>query len=453
MLLTSRLFPNELINLAGCRHERLDNLSLDDVISFFEATGVKGTRAEIGQAVASYGGHPLSVSLLARAIMHDRRMRGDINAAGRHTVLDKLRGKESHHILEVAYSSVKTDRRNLLSRIAAFRGPMDYEALRVFNPFITEAKFEAALGDLEARGLLLHDPNLERYDLHPIVRQYAYARLENKAGAHRRLREYFQARPVPERVESLADLAPTIELYWHTVGAGRFDAARKLYRDRLSDPLYFRFGAYEREIELLGALFPEGEGQPPRLTSESDQGWTLSALANPYKLSGQPRRAESVLAAALSLAEKLGEKRNLAIGLINLADDQLKLGRMEAAQGGLRRSIELSGIADEFREAVGRQALGRLLAFEGRFSEAEPELKASTRHWQKIDDQPWLCMAEADRALLGLLRGDPKAALEAAREFRRLAEVKSHERNIIRTEWLLGWAYAALDETWTCPQK
>ena len=110
VLLTSRLFPNELTDLAGCHHKRLKDLALDDVVSFFEATGVKGTRAEMAQAVAPYGGHPLSVRLLARAIMYDRRMRGDINAAGRHTVLDKLRGKESHHILEVAYGSVQTDR-------------------------------------------------------------------------------------------------------------------------------------------------------------------------------------------------------------------------------------------------------------------------------------------------------------------------------------------------------
>ncbi len=99
VLLTSRLFPNELTNLAGCRHERLENLASDDVVSFFEATGVKGTRAEIAQAVAPYGGHPLSVSLLARAIVKDQRMRGDIKASGRHTVLDKLKGKQGHDIL------------------------------------------------------------------------------------------------------------------------------------------------------------------------------------------------------------------------------------------------------------------------------------------------------------------------------------------------------------------
>ena len=258
VLLTSRLFPNELADLAGCRHERLENLAPDDVVSFFEATGVKGTRAEIAQTVEPYGGHPLSVSLLARAIVKDRRMKGDIKASGRHTVLDKLKGKQGHDILAVAYDEMSAERRELLSRIAAFRSPMDYEALETVATR-KGAELDVALDELEARGLLLRDPDSERYDLHPIVRQYAYDRLADKVGVHGRLREYFEARPAPERVETVADLAPTIELYWHTVGAGRFDAAFDLFYARLNQRLYYRFGHYDRFIDLLGALFPDGE--------------------------------------------------------------------------------------------------------------------------------------------------------------------------------------------------
>ena len=447
VLLTSRLFPNELTDLAGCRHKRLEDLAPDDVVIFFEATGVEGTRAEIAQAVAPYGGHPLSVSLLARAIVKDRRMKGDIKAAGRHTVLDKLKGKHGHDILAVAYDEMSAERRELLSRIAAFRSPMDYEALKTVAT-LEDAELDAALGEIEARGLLLRDPDGKRYDLHPIVRRYAYDRLTDKAGVHGRLREYFDARPVPERVETLADLAPTIELYWHTVGAGRFDAAFELLRDRLFHALYFRFGAYEKEIELLRPLFPEGEDRLPRLASESGQAWTLNELATCYGLAGQPRRAVPVFEAAADLADKLGSKQNLAIGLGNLAIEQVALGRLEAAERSVRRRIELCGeIEDEFSEAVGHQELGRLLAYEGRFADAQRELDASTRYWEKTDDQQGVCLDEAYRALLRLLRGDPKGAVAAAHESRRLADVESLERDIIQADWLLGWAHTALGET------
>ena len=282
------------------------------------------------------------------------------------------------------------------------------------------------------------------------MRRYAYDRLADKAGVHGRLREYFEARPAPERVETLADLAPTIELYWHTVGAGRLDAAFELLRGRLiPNPLYFRFGAYERVIDLLGALFPEGEEQTPRLTSESAQSWTLNGLANSYSVSGQPGRAVPVFEAAVPLDEKLGNKRDLAIGLGNLAYmAQVPLGRLKAAEGTMRRSIELCReIEDESSEATVHQELGNLLAYEGRFADAERELEVSTTRWKKMDDQQGVCLDEAYRSLLGLLRGDPKAALATARESRRLADIESVEANIVRADWLLGWAHTALGET------
>ena len=454
VLLTSRLFPNELINLAGCRHERLDNLAPDDVVSFFEATGVKGTRAEIAQAVAPYGGHPLSVSLLARAIVKDRRMKGDIRASGRHTVLDKLKGKHGHDILAVAYDEMSAERRELLSRIAAFRSPMDYEALReVARPIGLVGKLlkrslwsDVALDELEARGLLLRDPDGERYDLHPIVRQYAYGRLADKAGVHGRLREYFEARPAPERVETLADLTPTIELYWHTVGAGRLDAAQSLLRDRLiPDPLHFRFGAYQQMTELAVALFPEGEERLPRLTSESAQAWILNSLANSYSLSGQPRRAVPLLEMQIAVRKKQDNKLSVAIGMANMGDDQLKLGRLERAAGVEQRSIELSReIANDEQEAIGHQWLGRLLAYEGRFVEAERQLETA---FQRQGNRQSECVVWAYRALLGLLRDDPKVALAAARECHSIAASRQNQQDRIRAEWLLGWAHTALGET------
>ena len=375
-------------------------------------------------------------------------MKGDIKASGRHTVLGKLKGKHGHDILAVAYDEMSDEHRKLLSRIAAFRSPMDYEAIETVAT-LKGAKLDAALGEIEARGLLLRDPKGDHYDLHPIVRRYAYDRLADKAGVHGHLREYFEARPPPERVETLADLAPTIELYWHTVGAGLFDAARELLNARLiPNPLYYRFGAYERVIELLRALFPEGEDQSPRLTLEGGQGWTLNALANSYSLSGQPRRAVPVFGGAADLADKLGDKGNLARALGNLSHmAQLPLGRLQAAEGSLRRNSELcSEIAHEFGEAVGHQEVGRLLAYEGRFPEAERELETALKSFHSHGMPQSECIVYAYRGLLRLLRHDPKAALGAVRESRRLADVESVEADIIWAEWLLGWVHTTLGE-------
>ncbi len=454
VLMTSRLFPQEMDDLEGCCRKDLTGLSREDAVAYFHARGVKGTRAEIEAACEPYGYLPLALSLLAGVVLGDHRTPGDIKVAAGHPVTAELVGKEEHHILMVAYDELDEGGRELLSRFAAFRSPMDYEALSILNSYEGEEEFDAALDELMERGLLMCEEG--RYDLHPIIRQYAYDRLRDREGVHSQLRDYFDAVPEPEEVESIEDLAPVIELYHHTVGAGRYDEARELYRDRLAKRLYFQFGAYQTCIELLRALFPDGEDKPPRLKSESAQGWTLNELAINYNSIGQLRRAMPLFEASNAISEHRSDEVDVAIGLGNLAKDQTKLGELAAATRSLRRRIELSQeVKNEHNrrlsEATGRQELGRLLGYEARSQEAEDELAASTKQAETTGDQQGLCLNESYRALRALLMGEPQAALEAAhdaiRSWRRSAEeTYPNECDRVRAEWLLGWAHVAIAE-------
>ncbi|NIM06159.1 MAG: hypothetical protein GTN65_11230 [Armatimonadetes bacterium] len=450
VLIISRLFPRELEGLNGCRQEELKKMDPEDGVTFFHLQGVKGTRAEIQDVCEPYGYNPLALRLLAGLIAKDMRSPGDIQVAGRYPVLPELKGKEQHHILQVAYDTLDEDERGLLSRIAAFRSPMTYEAVSIFSTYKSEKEFDAALEELTNRGLLFFDRGQKRFDLHPIVRQYSYERLGDKKGIHTRLRDYFSAKPTPDRdkVQSVEDLNPVIELYHQTVGAGGFDDAAALFRDRLKPPLYFRFGAYHTCIELLRALFPDGEDRPPLLKEESARAWTLNELANSYCLSGQPRRAVRLFEMSNVIDKQKGDA---AIGLGNLAYmAQIPLGELAAAEQNLTRSIELCReIGDEPREAVGHQELGRLLVYQGIFDDASKELDASTRHCRQTNDNQGICIDESWRALRALLMGDAKAALEAARNAlvywkKDAKEDYPVERDFVRAEWLLGAALVAL---------
>jgi hypothetical protein len=264
-LLTSRLCPKELDDVDGCVHKELTEMDKQDAVDFFHRQGVKGNRAEIENACEHFGYHPLSLRLLSGLIIKDPKYMGDIRAWTRHNPLPELKGKkgkEGHNILELAYNSLDSKTQTLISKLSAFRNPMDYESIAIFNEFKTEKHFDQALIELVDRGLLLKDIKSNKYDLHPIIRRYCYDRLMDKSGVHSQLRDYFESVPKPEKVESLDDLNPVIELYHHTVSSGRYDEARQLYRDRLSEPLYFQFGAYQLSIDLLRALFPDGEDKP-----------------------------------------------------------------------------------------------------------------------------------------------------------------------------------------------
>jgi tetratricopeptide (TPR) repeat protein len=445
VLLTSRLFPRDLDGLAGCRHEELTALAPEDAVVFFRAQGVQGTRAEIEAACDPYGYLPLALRLLAGMIVRDKQMPGDMRVADRHPVLPKLKGKEQHHILEVAYNALDEQKRALLSRIAAFRSPMTYDALSAVSPYADAEQLDAALQELIDRGLVLFvGQQPARYDLHPIVRQHAYDRLGDKEGIHSRLRDYFAAVPAPEedKVQSVEDLSPVIELYHHTVRAGRYDEAWRLFHGRLHAPLYYGFGAYQRCIELLRGLFPDGEDCPPRLHDERAQAWTLNALAGSYAFSGQSRRAVPLLEAANAIDERRGDKSNLAIGLGNLALEQVRLGELAVAEVSLRRRIELCReVAEEFEESGGRLELGRLLAYQGASDEAAQELDAAEALFDKLAHTQGVGITWAYRALL---MGDAKAALAAARRARKLADVRAYERDILQAEWLVGAALVAL---------
>jgi tetratricopeptide (TPR) repeat protein len=148
-----------------------------------------------------------------------------------------------------------------------------------------------------------------------------------------------------------------------------------------------------------------------------------------------------------ALQEKAGSKQNLATGLENLADDQLKIGTLAAADDNLRRDIELAQeIGDEFYQATGHEELGRLLAYTGAFEEAGRELDESYEYDSQHNVRQGECVDWAYRALRALLMGNAETALEAARRARELADVQHVEYDIIRAEWLLGAAQRARGE-------
>ena len=209
------------------------------------------------------------------------------------------------------------------------------------------------------------------YDLHPIVRKYAYARLANPAATHEQLASYFNEVPQPEQVLDIADLQPTIELFHHLARAEKYDEAQKLFRDRLVDPLYFQLGAYLMCIELLRVLLPSGEGQLSRVSRERAQAWTLNSLAGCYAMSGQSAAATPLIEQYIAICEKRWWFRNInvAIGLVNLANLQLSTGTLTSAVENIRRSIalcrEMKHRYGRYGEASGHRELGRLLALTG----------------------------------------------------------------------------------------
>jgi tetratricopeptide (TPR) repeat protein len=442
-LLTSRLYPKELDDLEGCLRKDLEKMDKEDAVEFFHRQGVKGgTRAEIETACESVGYHPLYLRLLSGMIVCDPKNPGDIRDWMKYDLIPELKGKEGHNILEFAYNSLYKKKQEFISKLSAFRNPMDWDAIVIFNEFGGEGKLNKVLIELVDRGLLLRDKKSSRFDLHPLVKKYCYDRLMYREGVHAELIDYFAVIPEPEKIESVDDLAFVIELYHHTVRAGRYEEAWKLFKNRLHLRLYHRFGAYQTIIELLHALFPEGENKLPRLKNKSTQAWTLIVFANSYSLSGQSRMAVSLYEMNNKLCEN-GDRLTLAIGLGALALMALNPnGELDAAESNHRRRIEICReIKNENQEAVGHNDLGMLLIHRGRFKESEKELELAIKITKKFDEKQGEGLSWAYRTHLSLLMSRAEEALENARKARELADYHKGEIDIIRAEWLLGAAH------------
>ena len=472
ILMTTRLTPRAIEPrgqfLQGCNEVELKTMHKDDAVKFFRAQRIKGSHAEIESACEPYGYHPLSLRILAGLIVDDREKPGDIEVAKKLDITNNIIANKNH-VLNVAYYSLKPEQQKLLSTIACFRAPMTYEVLKSISSKPSGkgkktkvdplSKLDDGLSVLGKRGLLHWDRKNNKYDLHPIVRRYAYERLTatDRTAAHTRLRDYFAAVDVPAKPQTFDDLAPVIELYHHTVRAGELDKAFELFNYRLTDPLYFQMGAYQTIIELLGALFLKEEDKLPSLKTEDFKAHALNLLALAHSLSGQPRRAVGLFDTLNKILEKNKDKANLAIGLGNIATyAQFFIGSLRAAESNIRRYIQISVELDiEAENADAYRELGRFMTYFAKWDAAESEYKKAENFFNKTKNlqgggQVWLYRAL--RALLMVrdpLQSIPenrRSAIEFAKRALDLAEATAREhfpvpRDFVRAHWILGAAY------------
>ncbi|HWT02843.1 MAG TPA: toll/interleukin-1 receptor domain-containing protein [Pyrinomonadaceae bacterium] len=446
VMLTTRLMVRDLEDaagdpLAGALRRDLKELPRDDAVDFMRAQGVtKGVPAEIAEVCAAYGNHPLSLRLLSGFIKRDRRAPGDIAAAPRVAARADFLVAQ-HHILEQSYNVLPEVGRTLLSRIAAFRSPMTYDALAVINDFGDAARFDGALDELQERGLVQHDAAHNRYDLHPIVRHYAYDRLIDKTSVHARLRGYFAKIPAPheDKVKSLEDLAPVIELYHHTVHAGRYDQAYAMYDARLRRPLYYRLGAYELDLNLLLAIPRLGNGLP-QLSAPSHQTWNLLYAAMCFEKTGRPQAGLSLLERAIELNRATGDKFNLASTQVPFAMLCCDVGNLEAAYTSINESVGiLDVVGDSNWQGISHRCRGRALMLCGNFAGALEDLElAETVYTPPRRFEHGLSVLNAIKAQIHLLQKMPEKALEYVRLAGHFSCQGSYIRESISADLLMG---------------
>jgi tetratricopeptide (TPR) repeat protein len=240
----------------------------------------------------------------------------------------------------------------------------------------------------------------------------------------------------------LDDVQVVIERYHHLVAAGAYETAWRLLQDKLGRSLEQRFSAWAMHARLLSGLFADGEDRPPRLGDRAERAAAVDRFAAACSYAGQTRRAAAVCEAFLGTLGSRDEERGMVLD--RLAGAQARLGRLEAAEKGLRALVDLvAKQGKDERLALVRARLGLLLACRGAFEESSAMLDSAYSLAERSGAVPVQSVVFGYFAQRALLMGDPESALEAAHRSRACVEkiartTEPDEHDFVRSGWLLA---------------
>ncbi len=452
ILISTRLYPADLQTITGlpiknCAAVSLDGLTDDDAIELWRAIGVNGSRDILLPLFNRVENHPLVIQALASEVAQYRRSPFDFakwlldHPDFNPFVLPLVQVKS--HVLEFSLKGLESKALQILQFISAFRMPATYDTLEAM--FIGDTKvcssgddLDKILTKLEDRGLVGWDKRANRYDLHPVVRGVVWNNLEvnTRNDVYNALRTHFEAFPkiIEDKVKTLEDLTPAIELFNTLVGLEKFDDAWALFQSRLSRATHNKLSATRSRIELLTMLFFDTNEYIPKLRNERDQGWLIHSLAESYLNNGQPGLCARLCNNLLNSFKQEDRLRIYHAALNDFSDSSAMSGKLYESEKAARNAILISReLKDVFWEAVSLGYYGRILSIKNDKTNAEDSLRLSYTLFGKLGKTRSQGMSIALLTDLFIWCQDYFKALRLANDAWESAKILSHERDFIRS--------------------
>lgn len=365
ILITSRLMPNALTDagspLKTVRRVKLGGLSRKDAQDLWRKYGIIWDDDSVMDSfVSQFGRHSLLLKLLITTIKENRRARGNFSKwyadyGADFDVFENIKAKRNH-ILKVAYKGLNPTTQKLLSQMAALGNAIDVDTLNVFNPYISEnnsvQKFDALLQDLEVRGLIWWDSKTFQYDLHPVVRGYAFSQLseEDKPATYDEIYNYFDTQERGKsqtKFSSYAEMQNVIAMYNALLGAEKYDAAAEIFDDRLSRSLIDTLGLYHKTYELLLPLFPNGLSEMSIVTTDRLQSKILNNMGATLSYLRRDKEALIVKGNKTLVDLESDDIANLLVSLQNYGLTLLSLNYLSQSLVARQLSLNVSIIIND----------------------------------------------------------------------------------------------------------
>jgi tetratricopeptide (TPR) repeat protein len=317
-------------------------------------------------------------------------------------------------ILDVAYRALGRRARLLLNRLAVFDHELDEGAGMAVGGM---AEWEDYKSELVRRAFLRFDG--QYYDLHSVVRQYAYAKLADRKTRHLLAAQYYHSEQGGdllraaqhfydgddwENVLSLADTIAKPEVFSKTgrwgevVGALQraLDAARRL-GDRQAEGQTFRGldTIYYHQGKLTDALsnYENALSIFREQRDPSGEGYTLNNLGYVCRMQGKRAEAIKAITEARRIFYEIGDPYGESRTLHNLGVVYWEQGKWAEAVTCLDQGLMICReLGDRHRESVGLMNLGIVLEAQGKWSEAAERHEESLKIRRELDDRYGECL-------------------------------------------------------------
>jgi tetratricopeptide (TPR) repeat protein len=214
------------------------------------------------------------------------------------------------------------------------------------------ARFDALLQDLEERGLIWWDKDNLQYDLHPVVRGYAFSRLDNiqRSQTFDHIYDFFNRQEhdnTPKRFTSYKAMQNIIAVYHALIGVGKFNSAARLFINVISNNLvYGGLGLYHKAYELLLPLFPNGLNELPIVNSTHLQGLILNRMGSVLHYLDRDMEALVFREKSARLNLTKGDTSNLTISLGNYSQSLTHMNRLAQALRSNQFQMEIAKLID-----------------------------------------------------------------------------------------------------------